>query len=91
MVTLIVFLGFEIFRLDRTMTDLKTRVTSIAGIARFFATACKQSIIVVIVNDNDLTNDLFKSLVVTVGLPTPLNELFETNRFDLLTNGMVVE
>ena len=33
MVTLIVFLGFEIFRLDRTMTDLKTGVTSITSIA----------------------------------------------------------
>lgn len=83
MVTLIVFLCFKIFCRSRAMTDLNRGVAS--TITRIIASACKSRIIVVIVDDNDLADDLFKSLVVIASLSTPLNELSQTVRLDHLT------
>lgn len=82
MVALIGLLSFEIFRRSRAMTDLHRGVAS--TITRVIASACKRRVIVVIVDDNDLADDLFKSLVVA-SLSTPLNELFQTVRLDHLT------
>lgn len=87
------FLSSEIFRRSRTRTDLNTGVTSIASIARVVAVDHNRSIIVIIiiiVNDNGLADDLFETLVVAIGLSTPLKDLFESERLYLLTAGLPV-
>jgi hypothetical protein len=59
------FLGSEIFRRSKAMTDLDTGVTSVASIAGVIASACKRTVVVVIVNNDGLTDDLFKTLIAT--------------------------
>jgi hypothetical protein len=78
MVTLRGFLSSEVLRSGRAMTDLNTGVTDITSIARVTTSACEWSVIIVIINNDGLTNDLLQSLVVVTSLSTPLDELLET-------------
>ena len=90
MIALRGFLGSKIFRSCRTMTDLDTGITSVASIARIIAFACKRTVIVIVVDDNGLTDDLFQSLVVIASLSTPLDELLETSWLDLFASALPV-
>jgi hypothetical protein len=70
----------EVFHCSRAVTDLDTRVTSTASVARvttFFI------IVVVIINDNGLADDFFQTFIVTISFSAPLDHLLDTDGLDL--------
>ena len=75
----------EVFHRGRAVTDLDTRVTSTASVARITA-----FIVVIVVDDDGLTDDFFQTLIISIGFSAPLNHLLNTDGLDLLTCAMPV-
>ena len=80
------FFSSEVLHCGRAVTDLDTRVTSTASVARVTAFL----IVIIVVNDDGLADDLFQTFVVTISFSTPLDHLLDTDGLDLLTCAMPV-
>jgi hypothetical protein len=76
----------EVFHCGRAVTDLDTRVTSTASVARVTAFI----VIVVVIDDNGLADNFFQTFVVTISFSAPLDHLLNANGLDLFTRAAPV-